>query len=793
MTKTPKTKEVNKFKTLVLFDAHAILHRAYHAMPDFSTSGGQPSGGLYGLATMLMKIINELKPDYMAACYDREEETFRKQVYKDYKGTRRETDDALVAQMERSREIFAAFHIPVYDYAGFEADDIIGTIVEQTKDNKDLRVVIASGDMDTLQLVEGDKVTVYTLKKGINDTITYNEKGVVERFGFKPILLPDYKGLRGDPSDNIIGVPGIGDKTASELVQKFGSIEAIYKKIKKSEQDFKDAGVKVRMIELLKEYEDEALFSKTLATIRRDAPIKYEVPSQTWREAYTPEGAEKIFTELEFKSLITRAKNLLTEVSGKAAVNEEGQIVEREREEVLPKDLAIAAWLLNSSLTNPTVGEVENLVKAKDLTEARDKIFKELKEKNLTKVYEEIELPLVPIIEAAETRGILINIPYLQSLSKEYQAKADALVEKVYKLAGREFNLNSPKQLAEVLFDELKLNVKGLKKTAGGARSTRESELLKLAEQHEVVKLILDYRELQKLLSTYIDTIPKLVDQRHRLHTHLHQTGSTTGRMSSSNPSLQNIPAREGLGMKIREAFMATPGYEFVAADYSQIELRVLAILAKEEALIQIFKEGKDVHSSVASLVFGVPEAEVTKDMRRKAKVINFGIIYGMGVNALKINLGSTREEAQTFYNNYFATFPQIKKYFETVINDATRKGYTETYFGRRRYFPELKSKLPFMRAAGERMAMNAPIQGTATADIIKIAISKVDQSLRAANLIDRAHLVLQIHDELIYEVEEAMVKRVQPIIKEAMEGVLNEDVPIIANLSTGTTWAELK
>ncbi len=793
MTKTTKTKEVNKFKTLVLFDAHAILHRAYHAMPDFSTSAGQPSGGLYGLATMLMKIINELKPDYMAACYDREEETFRKQVYKDYKGTRAKTDDALVAQMERSREIFAAFHIPVYDYAGFEADDIIGTIVEQTKDNKDLHVVIASGDMDTLQLVEGDKVTVYTLKKGINDTITYNEKGVVERFGFKPILLPDYKGLRGDPSDNIIGVPGIGDKTASELVQKFGSIESLYKKLKKSEQDFKDAGVKVRMIELLKEYEDEALFSKTLATIRRDAPIKYEAPELLWRDTYTSEGAEKIFTELEFKSLITRAKNLLNEVSGKTVKGGGGEEVEVEEvEEEVPQDLAIAAWLLNSSLLNPTADEVKNLIGAKNLEEAREKVKKELKEKNLTKVYEDIELPLIPIIESAEKRGILINIPYLQSLSKEYRAKADDLVARVYKMAGREFNLNSPKQLAEVLFDELKLNVKGLKKTAGGARSTRESELLKLAEQHEVVKLILDYRELQKLLSTYIDTIPKLVDQRHRLHTHLHQAGSSTGRMSSSDPNLQNIPAREGLGMKIREAFMATPGYEFIAADYSQIELRVLAILAKEEALIQIFKEGKDVHASVASLVFGVPEVEVTKDMRRKAKVINFGIIYGMGVNALKINLGSTREEAQTFYNNYFATFPQIKKYFETVISEATRKGYTETYFGRRRYYPELKSKLPFMRAAGERMAMNAPLQGTA-ADLVKLAMIKADAALREKNLIDRAHLVVQIHDELIYEVEEAMVKRVEGIIKEAMEGVLNEDVPIIANLSTGTTWAELK
>ncbi len=779
------TKNNQNIKTLVLFDAHAILHRAYHAMPDFATSTGQPSGGLYGLATMLMKIINELKPDYMAACYDRAEETFRKQVYKEYKGTRAKTDDELVAQMERSREIFAAFHIPIYDYPAFEADDIIGTIVEQTKDNSNLRVVIASGDMDTLQLVLGDKVVVYTLKKGINDTILYNESAVKERFGFKPALLPDYKGLRGDPSDNIIGVAGIGDKTASELIQKFGSIESLYKKLKKNEQDLKDAGVKVRMIELLKDNEDEAIFSKTLATIRRDAPIKFNLPPQVWLDTYTSVAAEKIFTELEFKSLITRAKNLLNEIAGKSS-----EVIKEEAEKVepieVPKELALAAWLLDSSLNNSTPDDIDRLG-------GEDNILKRLKTENLTQVYEEIELPLIPIIAGAEERGILINIPYLQSLAKEYRDKADELVKKVYKLAGREFNLNSPKQLGEVLFDELKLNVKGLKKTAGGARSTRESELLKLADEHEIVKFILDYRELQKLLSTYIEAIPKLVDQRHRLHTHLHQAGSTTGRMSSTNPNLQNIPAREGLGMKIREAFMATPGYEFVAADYSQIELRVLAILAKEEALIKIFKEGKDVHAAVASLVFGVPESDVTKDMRRQAKVINFGIIYGMGVNALKVNLGSTREEAQKFYDNYFATFPQIQKYFDTVISEATRKGYTETYFGRRRYYPELKSKLPFMRAAAERMAMNAPIQGTATADIIKIAMIRVDQSLRAANLIDRAHFILQIHDELIYEVEEAMVKRVEPIIKQAMDSVLDEVVPIVANTSTGTTWAELK
>jgi len=783
------SQKANK-KTLILFDAHAILHRAYHAMPDFATRSGEPTGGLYGLATMLMKIINELKPNYLAACYDRAEETFRKQVYKDYKGTRAKIEDNLLAQLERSREIFAAFHIPVYDQPGFEADDIIGTIVEQTKGEKDLRVIIASGDMDTLQLVDNDRVLVYTLKKGINDTIMYDEKLVKERYGFGPSLLPDYKGLRGDPSDNIIGVKGIGEKTATELITTFGSIEDLYKKLAKDEEKFVAAGFKKRMIELLKDNEDEALFSKTLATIRRDAPITFKRPATVWRESFTPVAAEKIFNELEFKSLVARVKNLNgqdNELADGVNVNEEIKI-----EEVSP-ELKIAAWLLDSSLTNPTADEVKNLVKAKNLAEAGEKIQLELKRNNLKKVYEEIELPLIPIITQAKERGILVDTGYLAKLSADYHRQADKLTKKIYKLAGGEFNLNSPKQLGEILFDKLKLNVKGLKKTAGGARSTRESELVKLAGEHKIIDLILQYRELQKLLSTYIDTIPKLVDRERRLHSQLHQTGAVTGRMSSSDPNLQNIPIREGLGMAIRHAFITSPGHEFIAADYSQIELRILALLSGDPELGKIFKAGKDVHAAVASLVFGVPEAEVTREMRRRAKVINFGIIYGMGVNALKINLNSTREEAQKFYDDYFATFPRIKEYFQEVIGEARRRGYSETYFGRRRYFPELKSRLPFLRAAAERMAMNAPLQGTA-ADVVKLAMIRADKALKEAGLSERVHFLLQIHDELIYEAEDGALKKAEPIIREAMEGVLaDKTIPLAVNLSTGTSWAELK
>ncbi len=452
----------------------------------------------------------------------------------------------------------------------------------------------------------------------------------------------------------------------------------------------------------------------------------------------------------------------------------------------------IGLWLLNSELLNPTLEDILTFAKTKDFAEAKKKIEAEIKEKKLTKVYEEIELPLIPIIDAAEARGVLVDVKYLDKLSKEYHAELSKLEHDIWRFAGREFNIASPKQLGEVLFDEMKLTVKGLKKTAGGARSTRESELEKLKDVHPIIAKILDYREFAKLLNTYIDAIPKMVDENNRLHSHLNQTGAATGRMSSQNPNLQNIPAREGVGERVRTAFIATPGFKWIACDYSQIELRVLALLSGDEELERIFKAGEDVHTSVAAKVFGVEPNKVTKDMRRQAKVINFGIIYGMGVNALRTNLGSTREEAQKFYDNYFATFPKIRAYFENVIADATRLGYTETFFGRRRYFPSLKSKIPFMRAMGERMAMNAPLQGTA-ADIVKIAMVEIEEQLKKKNLSDKIHFILQVHDELIYEVEDSAVKEAELLIKTVMEAAIETRIPFAANVAVGDNWGELK
>lgn len=778
----------NSYKTkIVLIDAHAILHRAYHALPDFSSSKGEPTGGLYGLASMLIRIITELKPDYIFACYDRAEPTFRKQIYEDYKAKRPKAEPELVAQIIRSRDIFTALHIPIFDQAGLEADDIIGTIVEKLKKEKDTQIVIASGDMDTLQLVQGDRVVVFTLKKGLNDTVIYDEKGVQERYGFEPKFLIDYKGLRGDPSDNIIGVEGIGEKTATTLIQEFGEIENIYKQIKKDEQVLLDKGVKARIIEILKANEEEAIFSKTLATIRRDAKIDFKLPEQTWVKTFDSKRAEELFNELEFRTLISRVKKL----ESSTVLPEKGKEDRPQISEQDTKPLAIALWLINSDTTSPKLEDIFDYAKTEDLIKAKEKLLADIKKLGLAKVYEEVELPLIPILEEAQKRGIKVDKKLLSDLSLDYHSKQSDLEKKIYKLAGQGFNINSPKQLGEILFTKLQLSVKGLKKTAGGSQSTRESELAKLKEGHPIIEEILAYRELQKLLTTYIDNLPNLLDKEDVLHATLNQAGTTTGRMSSSNPNIQNIPTRGEQGAVIRNAFVARTGYKLLSFDYSQIELRVLAALSEDPDLVQIFKEGKDIHTSVAAKVFGVKEEEVTKEMRRRAKVINFGIIYGMGVNALKVNLGATRDEAQQFMDNYFSSFPTIKKYFELVIKGARERGYTETLFGRRRYLPALNSQLPQIKASAERMAMNAPLQGTA-ADIIKLAMIRVDKDIKEAGLADQVFLLSQIHDELIFEAKDDVVDKVLPLIKEAMEKVVRINVPIEVSSSVGLRWGEL-
>ncbi len=816
---------------MVLLDAHAILHRAYHALPDFATAKGEPTGALYGLSTMVIKAIEDLKPDYIVACYDLKGPTYRHELYKDYKAGRKAVEDDLIAQMKRSRDIFDVLNIPIYDKQGFEADDMLGTIVEQVKKQKlPIDIVIASGDMDTLQLVDDKRVQVYTLKKGIKDTIMYDEDGVKARFGFGPELIPDYKGLRGDPSDNIVGVKGIGEKTGTILITTFGTIEQIYIELEAGhDKKFSDAGITPRIIQLLKDNKEEAEFSKMLATIRRNVPITFVVPEKTFKEALDVKKVTELWNELEFRTLSQRLKNV---VDGKAKIlsttsavsTDENDVSTAKHEEtslssrgdgvvgdgqtnpqsgLFPaiskteiETTALALWLVNSNLTNPTIEDILTFANVEDFASAKNFIFDQLDVKGLRKVYENIELPLIPIIEKMEKRGVKIDRKILVNLAKTYHAEVSSLEKRIYELAGMEFNISSPKQLGEVLFDKLSLVGKNMKKTGGGARSTRESELEKLRDMHPIVPLIFEYRELSKLLGTYIDAIPPLLDDKDRLHTHFLQTGTTTGRMSSQNPNIQNIPIKSELGKAIRTAFVAEKGYVLASFDYSQVELRIAAFLSGDQKLIDIFKNDEDVHTSVASFVFKVPTDKVTSEMRRQAKVINFGIMYGMGVLALKQNLGTTRDEAQQFLNNYFETFSGLASYLDKVKAETARRGYTETFFGRRRYFEGINSKIPFIRAGAERMAINAPVQGTG-ADIIKLAMIKIDQYISEQKLGEVISPLLQVHDELIYEIKKDESEKIVSEIKKIMESVIApadiHSIVLKASADIGMNWGELK
>ena len=796
-------------KRLVLLDAYAILHRAYHALPDFSSSKGEPTGALYGVSAMLLKIIKDLKPDYVIACFDLPGPTYRHKVYEDYKAGRQKPEEDLIKQINRSRDIFKSFRIPIYEKAGFEADDILGTIVDKLKNNK-TDIIIASGDMDTLQLVDDEKVRVYTLKKGINDVILYNENAVKDRFGFGPELLPDYKGLRGDPSDNIIGIAGIGEKTATVLIQNFGTIENMYKQLKEDESVFLDKGLTPRIVNLLKEGEEDALFSKELATIRRDAPIEFSLPKRIWRDAVQIEKIISLFQELNFRTLSQRVKDLFLEKKlnlNKEFVTEEVGHLKISEEKIDANEFqktAIAVWLLDSNLSKPIMDDILNFSGKKTFAEAKDFILKEIKNKKLEIVYEKIEIPLIPVIKKIEQNGIKINSAYLEEISQEYHQELEKLEKKIWQYAGGEFNINSPKQLAEILFDEMKLTLKNHKKTSTGMRSTRESELKKMLEIHPIIEFILKYRELQKLLSTYIDNLPKLADKNNRIHTTFSQAGTTTGRISSNNPNLQNIPIRTEYGRRIRNAFVPANGFELAAFDYSQIELRVAAVLSGDEKMIGIFKRDEDVHSAVAAEIFGVDLSGVNSGMRRKAKVVNFGILYGMGVNALRQNLEDasngdekiTRANAQKFYNNYFEQFKTLARYIEDSKKQVRDWGYTKTYFGRIRYFEGIQSGIPYIRAMAERMAINAPIQGT-SADIIKLAMVKVDDYLNSKKLNDKVRMLLQVHDELVFEIEKNTDRKIYLDIKKIMESIIPPQkvfgVVFEVNIKKGGDWGNLK
>lgn len=770
---------------------------------------------------MLFGILERFKPDAVIACYDLPHPTFRHEIYDAYKAHRKKGDDALTAQIISSRKIFEALCIPMYDVAGFEADDILGTIVEHIKkEHSNYRVIIASGDMDTMQLIHDDQVVVYTLKKGITETITYNEKAVLAKYGLTPTQLIDYKGLRGDTSDNIIGVPGVGEKTATSIIKEFGSIESMYeyleeqKEFSKQNARLKSAGITERFFNLLLKHKDDAIFSKALATIRTDAPIDIQFEKiKPWYECVNHQMFSEFIEQYELRSIRGKLDKVIDIQLGRTpakvvddlwGMDTDSTVGVPTAEPISPEDV-IKVWLIRSYVSQPTAYEKHDIE-----LEHKASLDEVLKKQNMWELYEKVEKPLIGILKQMNETGIEVNVPYLQELSKTYHAYVDNIQKEIWEMAGEEFNISSPKQLGVVLYDKMKITEGSgirIKNTAGGAKSTKESELEKMADVHPIVGKILEYREYTKLLNTYIDVLPTLVDAHSRVHPLYIQTGAVTGRLSCENPNIQNIPIRTELGRAIRNAFVARKGWTLVSLDYSQVELRIAAILSGDKELLDIFQKGEDIHKGVAQRMYKLDSLDqVTPEMRRSAKAINFGILYGMGVQALAKGLGVKQAEAQEFYLAYYSTFAGLSEYLKNCKIEAERDGFTSTLFFRRRYFQDIRSNIPYIKAAAERMAINAPIQGT-DADMAKIAMVMIDEWIEKKGLRDKIHIIAQVHDELLCEIDDAdegFVERTTSELKKIMEQVLEASiipktmeqlpkVPIVVGAKKGKNWGKIE
>ncbi|MBI4121352.1 MAG: DNA polymerase I [Candidatus Ryanbacteria bacterium] len=814
-------------KTLVILDAHAFIHRAYHALPSFTSPSGEPMGAVYGVALVLLKLLRELSPTYIVAAFDREEPTFRHTVYEQYKATRAETKSDLVPQFDKVRELFRAFKIPVLDAAGFEADDIIGTLCELFQKEKNLSIIIASGDMDTLQLVSGERVKVYTLKKGLEDTVIYDEEAVRARFGFAPKLIVDFKGLKGDPSDNIIGVKGIGEKTATELIKHYGSIEEMYARLKAEKKT--PAFLKERIKKLLFENEDEALFSKELATVRRDAPVNPALADLAY-EGIPTESVAAAFRKFHFPSLLARldtpkpkesearlelrdleSSKIGLFLEGGHAVAYDGKheyAVERldalkDKKDIVAHDAKtifhllglltvgfdtkIAAWVLD-----PDRRALELKDLGANIFAVETKLRRDLARQKLWDIYEKFELPLMPILFEMERVGILLDTKALADLEYQMARELEKLAEEIYASAGERFDINSPKQLSRILFDVLKLSTKGIRKTSTRAVSTQFSELTKLRGAHPVVDMVIRHREIAKLLSTYVGALPKLVGKDGRVHTTYIQTGTATGRISSQNPNLQNIPIKSELGKSVRRAFVADIGYELVSFDYSQLELRIAAELSKDETLTRAFRNGEDIHARTAAKMFNKPIDAVSPEERRRAKTINFGILYGMGSRALAESLHISGEEAARYLDEYFSEFPAVAEFRDHTIEAGRKNGFVETFFGRKRFLPNLRSSFEYVRKEAERQAQNAPIQGTAS-DLIKRAMIDIFGELQLGPQESGVRMLLQVHDELVFEIKKNQVAEAASRIRDIMERVPEFSVPIVVDVKSGPNWQDMK
>jgi len=898
-------------KRLLLIDGNAIIHRAYHALPPLTTKRGELVNAVYGFVSTLLKVMDKFKPDYVAASFDLAKPTFRHKKFKDYKATRVKAPDELYAQIPKVKEVTRAFGIPIYEKEGFEADDVIGTITRNSQlATRNINIVIVTGDLDALQLVN-DKTKVYTMRRGISDSVLYDEKKVEERYGLKPEQLRDFKGLRGDPSDNIPGVKGIGEKTAASLLQEYGTLEEVYKNLDKIKRVVKEKLERDKM---------QAIMSKELGTIKTSVPVKFDLKSCATHD-FDRQKIINLFQEFNFYSLIKRLPpdtNLRTYANdtntnkgvkdfptlGGFALGEKYEIVNsgeldefikelgkqkeialalendeiafswktgrayyvESRDNNLKKlkpvlenkntkkigydlksvyknlkergikpngiywDIMLAAYVLNpgskiefSKLVLEELGEelpeekagqlnlgipgresqsqkicqkADYFLKLKSILERK---IEEISRKqkgiagNLKTVFEKIEMPLVEVLAEMELAGVKVNPLILKGISEKMAARINNLEKSIYKLAGRKFNINSPSQLAEILFAILKLPTDDIKKIKTGF-STAAAELEKLRDKHEIIGKIESYRELFKLKTTYLDALPDMISEDSRIHTTFNQAVTATGRLSSENPNLQNIPKRTDIGKLVRTAFEAEEGFVFVSADYSQIDLRVMAHMSGDKKLIETFMAGEDVHRATAAEVNKIPLSRVTEKMRSAAKALNFGIIYGMSAFGFAQAAKVSRDEAKEFISRYLEKFPQVAEFIKNTKELARKNGFVETETGRRRYLPEINSPNFQVAGAAERMAINMPIQGLA-ADIVKLAMIEAryitsDTGLRTQK--NAAKMVLQIHDEIILEVKEDMAKEVAEKVKEIMENVYKLKVPLTVDVKIGDNWGEL-
>lgn len=865
-------------KKLLILDSNSILNRAFYGVRYLSAKDGTPTNAIYGFLNILLKLIKEQEPDYICAAFDVKAPTFRHKQYEGYKAQRKPMPEGLAAQMPLAKDVLRAMGVTILEKEGYEADDIIGTVARLCEESE-ISCFIATGDKDDLQLAsDKTKVILTVTKSGYNETIIYDDKAVKEKYHVTSTEFIDVKALMGDPSDNIPGVKGVGEKTAMSLIEKHHSIEYIYENID-------GIGLKGAMLQKMKDGREMAFMSKELATINRNTPIEFNAEECVFDGFENNGELYEILKRLELNSIIKKLdlsggdnvkenedifkdfsyqvgdKNMINgdkvtvvldfdgdNISSAAVgagnnavvLNEQDDIKELLEDDSIAKvmfdvkeaivklngridiknisdDTAIAAYLVDPAKNEYTIEklaseyfgtviekpEVKQLSLLDDVETDRseylakcavalgvlnERIGDKIKENGQEKLYHEVELPLVTVLAHLEINGFLVDDNQLKEFADKLGEKIDALTNEIYMLAGEEFNINSPKQLGVILFEKLEL--KPVKKTKTGY-ATNADVLEKLRDKHPIVNFIMEYRQLAKLKSTYCDGLRAVVNPNtHRIHSVFTQTVTVTGRLSSTEPNLQNIPTRTELGREIRKMFVAKEDYVLVDADYSQIELRVLAHIANDETMINAFRNNEDIHAVTASQVLGIPLEDVTKEQRSSAKAVNFGIVYGIGEFSLAQDLHISVKEAKAYIESYLEKYHGVRNYMESIKEQAKKDGYVKTMLNRIRYIPELKSPNYNIRQFGERVALNTPIQGTA-ADIIKLAMVRVDNRLINEGL--KSKLILQVHDELIVEAHKDEVDKVKQILSEEMQGAMELNVPLKVDMSTGHSWYDAK